>query len=65
MVDGERSLLTQVLDERRFPTAVRIGAAAGAAQNAAYHPDRAYEFGLARVLDGLGVLIDAGPGADD
>ncbi|MEV2238476.1 TetR/AcrR family transcriptional regulator [Micromonospora sp. NPDC049891] len=53
-------LLAQVLDERRYPTAVRVGAAAGAAQNAAYHPDHAYEFGLARVLDGLGVLIDAG-----
>jgi len=51
-------LLGRVLDERRYPTAVRVGAAAGAAQNAAYSPDRAYEFGLARVLDGLGVLID-------
>ncbi|RIV38579.1 TetR/AcrR family transcriptional regulator [Micromonospora radicis] len=51
-------LLAQVLDERRYPTAVRVGAAAGAAQNAAYDPDQAYEFGLARVLDALTVLID-------
>jgi hypothetical protein len=51
-------LLAQVLDEQRYPTAVRVGAAAGSAQNAAYSPDHAYEFGLARVLDGLGVLID-------
>ncbi len=50
-------LLAQVLDERRYPTAVRVGAAAGTAQNAAYHPDQAYEFGLARVLDGLATLI--------
>ncbi|MFJ8580147.1 TetR/AcrR family transcriptional regulator [Micromonospora sp. NPDC093277] len=55
-------LLARVLDERRYPTAVRVGAAAGAAQNAAYSPDRAYQFGLARVLDGLGVLIDGGDG---
>ncbi|NLU76971.1 TetR/AcrR family transcriptional regulator [Micromonospora sp. HNM0581] len=52
-------LLAQVLDERRFPTAVRVGAAAGAAQNAAYNPDQAYEFGLARILDGLTTLITA------
>jgi AcrR family transcriptional regulator len=51
-------LLAQILDEERYPTAVRVGAAAGSAQNAAYSPDHAYEFGLARVLDGLGVLID-------
>ncbi|SCE79344.1 regulatory protein, tetR family [Micromonospora viridifaciens] len=63
-------LLARVLDEQRYPTAVRVGAAAGAAQNAAYSPDQAYEFGLARVLDGLGVLIDGArrgrsrPGAD-
>ncbi|GIJ80902.1 regulatory protein, tetR family [Micromonospora phaseoli] len=54
-------LLAQVLDERRFPTAVRVGAAAGAAQNAAYDPDQAYEFGLARVLDGLDALITGAP----
>ncbi|WP_307868665.1 TetR/AcrR family transcriptional regulator [Micromonospora sp. C95] len=54
-------LLAQVLDERRFPTAVRVGAAAGAAQNAAYHPGQAYEFGLARVLDGLTTLIALTP----
>ncbi|WP_433529840.1 TetR/AcrR family transcriptional regulator [Micromonospora sp. CA-263727] len=60
-------LLAQVLDEQRYPTAVRVGAAAGAAQNAAYHPDQAYEFGLARLLDGLAALIDTertGPTAD-
>ncbi|BCJ60297.1 TetR family transcriptional regulator [Micromonospora endophytica] len=50
-------LLAEVLDERRYPTAVRVGAAAGTAQHAAYHPDQAYEFGLARVLDGLATLI--------
>jgi hypothetical protein len=29
-----------------------------AAQGAAYEPQRAYAFGLERVLDGLGALID-------
>lgn len=52
-------LLARVFDEHRYPTAARVGAAAGAAHGAAYHPDHAYEFGLQRVLDGLGVLIEA------
>lgn len=51
-------LLARVFDETRFPTAARVGSAAGAAHGAAYHPDHAYAFGLQRVLDGLGVLID-------
>lgn len=53
-------LLARVLDEERYPTAVRVGAAAGAAQGAAYDPDHAYAFGLQRVLDGLAALIDGG-----
>jgi AcrR family transcriptional regulator len=51
-------LLARVLDAEKYPTAVRVGAAAGAAQGAAYHPEHAYEFGLRRVLDGLGALVD-------
>ncbi|SBT47403.1 TetR/AcrR family transcriptional regulator [Micromonospora auratinigra] len=57
-------LLAEVLDERRYPTAVRVGSAAGAAHQAAYDPDHAYEFGLERVLDGLAVLIDAARAGD-
>jgi AcrR family transcriptional regulator len=52
-------LLARVLDERAYPVAVRLGAAAGAAHGSAYDPKHAYEFGLQRVLDGLGALIDA------
>jgi len=37
---------------------VRVGGAAGAAQGSAYDPERAYEFGLRRVLDGLTALIE-------
>lgn len=50
-------LLARVIDERTYPRAVRIGAAAGAAHGSTYNPDHAYEFGLQRVLDGIGVLI--------
>jgi AcrR family transcriptional regulator len=52
-------LLRRVFDETRYPTAARVGAAAGGAHGAAYSPAHAYEFGLQRELDGLGVLIDA------
>ena len=46
-----------VFDREAYPTATRIGAAAGAALGAAFDPRHAYEFGLQRVLDGLGVLV--------
>jgi hypothetical protein len=49
-------LLARVFDTTKYPTAARVGAAAGAAHGAAYDPAHAYEFGLQRVLDGLGVL---------
>jgi AcrR family transcriptional regulator len=51
-------LLARIIDEEAYPTAARIGAAAGAAHGGAYSPDHAWEFGLARVLDGLGALIE-------
>lgn len=50
--------LARVMDAEEFPRATRIGAAAGAAQRAARHPEHAWRFGLARVLDGLAALID-------
>ena len=51
-------LLAKAADAERYPLASRVGTAAGAAQGAAYDADRAYEFGLERVLDGLGALIE-------
>ena len=45
-------------DPAAYPTAVRVGAAAGAELGAAFDPGHAYAFGLERVLDGLGVLIE-------
>ncbi|HWN31773.1 MAG TPA: TetR/AcrR family transcriptional regulator C-terminal domain-containing protein, partial [Pseudonocardia sp.] len=53
-------LLERMFDPERYPTAVRVGSAAGAAYRAAFSPDHAYAFGLARVLDGLGALIKRG-----
>jgi len=38
--------------------AARVGAAAGEAYGAAYDHEYAFEFGLARVLDGIGVVIE-------
>ncbi|MGH3328448.1 MAG: TetR/AcrR family transcriptional regulator [Streptomycetales bacterium] len=52
-------LLARVVDTTAYPTAARVGTAAGAAHGAAYSPEHAYRFGLRRVLDGLGVLTDS------
>ncbi|MFD5538113.1 TetR/AcrR family transcriptional regulator C-terminal domain-containing protein [Streptomyces sp. NPDC127079] len=51
-------LLERVLDPRAYPTAARVGTAAGSAHGAAYSPAHAWEFGLGRVLDGLAVLVE-------
>ncbi|WP_330250762.1 TetR/AcrR family transcriptional regulator C-terminal domain-containing protein [Nocardia sp. NBC_00565] len=51
-------VLAQFFDAERYPLAARVGAAAGQAHDSAYSPDHAYEFGLARVLDGLAELIE-------
>lgn len=50
-------LLGEVLDPERYPTAVRVGAAAGAEYNAAHDPTRSFEFGLRRILDGIEILV--------
>ncbi|WP_433411617.1 TetR/AcrR family transcriptional regulator [Microtetraspora malaysiensis] len=49
--------LSKVMDPRRYPVAARVGAAAGEAHNAPYNPEHAFEFGLARVLDGVEVFV--------
>ena len=51
-------LLERVLDPAAYPTASRVGTAAGEAQGGAYDPERAWTFGLERVLDGLSALIE-------
>lgn len=56
--DANAPLLARAMDERAYPTAVRVGGAAGAVHGSAYSPDYAYDFGLRRVLDGVGALFD-------
>jgi len=46
-------LLEKVMDGSAYPLAGRVGQAAGEAYNAASDPELAFEFGLARVIDGI------------
>lgn len=54
-------VLEEALTPERYPRATRVGKAATAHYGGAYDADMAFEFGLARVLDGVAVLIDGGP----
>jgi len=49
--------LERIMDGRRYPTATRVGSAAGEAHQAAYNPEHAFEFGLRCVLDGVEMLV--------
>ena len=53
-------LLEQVIDAGRFPIADRVGTAAAIVYGGLWDPHHAFEFGLERVLDGIGVVIEAG-----
>lgn len=55
---ANQPILERAFDPAVYPRAVRIGAAAGEAQGSAWSEERAWEFGLPRVLDGLAALID-------
>lgn len=55
-------LLAAFADPRRFPTAARVGTAAGSEHGSAYAADGGFGFGLARILDGVSLLIDANGG---
>jgi AcrR family transcriptional regulator len=48
--------VAQVFDAERYPTAARVGPVAGE-ELGAYDPQRSFDFGLERLLDGIGVLI--------
>jgi AcrR family transcriptional regulator len=57
-------LLADVLDPARYPTAIRVGAAAGAEYGAAHDPARSFKFGLQRIIDGIeAFIIKASPEA--
>jgi AcrR family transcriptional regulator len=51
-------LLARVFDPDAYPRAARIGTAAGQARGSAYNPEHVYQFGLARLLDGLNSQIE-------
>ncbi|MFI9510374.1 TetR/AcrR family transcriptional regulator [Nocardia sp. NPDC052566] len=51
--DAHGPLLAQVVPPERFPLASRVGAAAGELHEAPGDPDGAFEYGLARLLDGI------------
>ncbi|MFC7487611.1 TetR/AcrR family transcriptional regulator [Knoellia sp. CPCC 206453] len=55
---ANQPVLEQAFDPETYPRSVRIGSAAGEAQGGAWSADSAWEFGLARTLDGLAALID-------
>ena len=55
--DQHQPLLAQVFDEQRYPTATRVGTAAGTARGSAYDPDIAYRFGLDRTIYAIQALI--------
>ncbi len=50
-------LLSRVFDPDKYPTAARIGTAAGQAHGSAYNAEHAYSFGVARCLDGIAAII--------
>jgi len=51
--------VARVFDAERYPTAARVGPVAGE-ELGAYDPEQSFEFGLARLLDGIGVLVAGG-----
>ncbi|MEV4498056.1 TetR/AcrR family transcriptional regulator [Micromonospora arborensis] len=60
--------LEKFMKSGSYPTAARVGTAAGEAHGAAYGPEYAFEFGLQRVLDGIAVIVaerSAGPARAD
>ena len=50
-------ILTAVMDADRYPISGRVGSAAGEEYQAPSDPLRAFEFGLARVLDGVAAYL--------
>ncbi|WP_113700545.1 TetR/AcrR family transcriptional regulator [Nonomuraea lactucae] len=55
--------LGRIADASRYPTASRVGQAAGEAFGGAYSADHAFEFGLERLLDGIETLVRRRDGA--
>ena len=58
-------LLAEVLDPASYPTATRVGAAAGAEYGAAHDPARSFRFGLQRIIDGIEAFISDASGTSN
>ncbi|MBB2940392.1 AcrR family transcriptional regulator [Actinoplanes lutulentus] len=52
-------VLERVMVPGAYPISGRVGTAAGEAYNAVSDPDRTFRFGLARLLDGIELLLQA------
>jgi AcrR family transcriptional regulator len=52
-------LLEKVFDPEKYPVAARVGEVAGETYQSAYDAKHGFEFGLARILDGIAALINA------
>jgi AcrR family transcriptional regulator len=50
-------LLEKVFDAEKYPVAARVGEVAGETYQSAYDAKHGFEFGLARILDGIAALI--------
>ncbi|MCP3805272.1 TetR/AcrR family transcriptional regulator [Allokutzneria sp. A3M-2-11 16] len=55
---AHQPFLARMSDPETYPLAAAVGVAAGEAHNAAVNPDHAFEFGLARILDGIESLVN-------
>lgn len=56
-------ILEQIMDPSRYEVSGRVGQAAGETYGAAADPERAFEFGLARVIDGIEGYVATRPAA--
>ena len=51
--------LEKVMNPTEFPLSGRVGQATGESYDAAIYPDLSFEFGLARVIDGVEAYLAA------
>lgn len=58
--EASAPILEQVIDGSRYPLGGRVGTAAGEAYGAASDPERAFTFGLDRILDGIAAFLVTG-----
>lgn len=56
--DANAPVLDRVMDDSPYPITGRVGVTVGELFNAASNPEHAWEFGLARVLDGIEQYIE-------